>query len=356
MQRTRIILLAAALLAPSLCHGENRFFFGPATALTETSDNSIEVICDNDEVALGFSFAIRFDPEVIEVTSLSNEDTAAAGADYFSGQIDQDSGSIGFGCVYDVGGPFDEKRLPAGTGQRLGIIGFRTLMSEAGETALRFENIAFPPNIRAPVRNVLTDQDGQSVLPALEEGTITVITAAPELSAITGGSGEAGRIFQVTGSHLSQPGLSVEVCGTEAEHALREDGETIDVTAPACETEGCVAVIVTTARGSTSDEAGFCYRQPGNEPIFLRGDVDGDQSIEITDAVFTLNYLFVGGRIPLCLDAVDVNDNASIELTDAIFNLNYLFLGGGAPAAPFPECGTDPSADDIGCQVPPGCP
>lgn len=356
MLRTQTILLAAALLAPNLCRGDNRFFFGPALALTGSGDNSIEVLCDNDETALGFSYAIRYDPADIEVTSLTNEDTAAAAADYFSGRIEQENGSLGFGCVYDVGGTFDEKRLPAGTSQRIGRIGFRVLADEATETGLRFDRIAFAPNVRAPVRNVLTDENGQSVVPALEEGSITIITAAPAISSITGGEGEAGQVFQVTGTHLDQPGLSVEVCGTAAEHSLREDGQTIDVTAPECETEGCVAVTVTTSRGSAGVAEGFCYPQEKNSPLFLRGDVDSDQGIELTDAVFTLNYLFIGGRIPACLDAADVNDNASVELTDAIFILNYLFIGGRLPAAPFPECGQDTTADDIDCETPPDCP
>ncbi|MEC8894710.1 MAG: dockerin type I repeat-containing protein [Planctomycetota bacterium] len=356
MPRTISILLVASLLAPSLCLGENRFFFGPALALTGSGDNSIEVLCDNDETALGFSYAIRYDPAAIEVTSLTNEDTAAATADYFSGRIEQLNGSIGFGCVFDVGGTFDEKRLPAGTSQRIGRIGFSVLAEESVETILRFDRIAFAPNERAPVRNVLTDENGQSVIPALEEGSITIITAAPVISAITGGEGEAGQVFQVTGTHLDQPGLSVEVCGTEAEHSLREDGQTIDVTAPDCETAGCVAVRVITSRGSAGVADGFCYPPEKNSPRFLRGDVNSDQSIELTDAIFTLNYLFVGGRLPTCLDAADVNDNASVELTDAIFILNYLFIGGRLPAAPFPACGQDTTADEIDCATPPNCP
>ena len=36
--------------------------------------------------------------------------------------------------------------------------------------------------------------------------------------------------------------------------------------------------------------------------------------------------------------------------------LNYLFIGGQVPAAPFPECGEDTSADGIDCRQPPECP
>ena len=39
----------------------------------------------------------------------------------------------------------------------------------------------------------------------------------------------------------------------------------------------------------------------------------------------------------------------TLEITDGIYTLNYLFLGGTAPVAPGPEaCSVDPSEDDLG--------
>ena len=43
-------------------------------------------------------------------------------------------------------------------------------------------------------------------------------------------------------------------------------------------------------------------------------------------------------------------------MEEANYVLNYLFIGGRVPAAPFPECGEDASADDIDCRQPPECP
>ena len=51
MLRITGFLAAIILLATIPCRGENRFFFGPAVALTGTDGNSIEVLCDNDETA-----------------------------------------------------------------------------------------------------------------------------------------------------------------------------------------------------------------------------------------------------------------------------------------------------------------
>ena len=275
MNTTKIwnILLLAALLSTTAARAENRFFFSEETVLTESNGNALEVLCDSDELTLGFSYAIRYNPDELEITAVTNEETAAAEADYFTGRIDQDSGRLGYGCVYDVEGIFDEKHLPAGTGHRIGLISFNTLLTEPGETALRFESTIFPPNVRVPVRNILTDGDGRSIVPSLEEGRITVITAAPEITSIEGGSGEAGQVFQVSGRHLDREGLAVSVCGADAEYSLRADGETIDVTAPACENTGCVPVVISTVRGSDEAAEGFCYNTPPRLRPFSSGEM-----------------------------------------------------------------------------------
>ena len=97
---------------------------------------------------------------------------------------------------------------------------------------------------------------------------------------------------------------------------------------------------------------------PPAGPQFLRADSEGNGLVNLTDAIFTLNYLFLGGREPSCLDASDSDNNGLVQLTDAIFLLNYLFLGGGAPPAPTNEGGLDPEepADGIGCERFTGCP
>lgn len=79
---------------------------------------------------------------------------------------------------------------------------------------------------------------------------------------------------------------------------------------------------------------------------FIRGDADSNGRLELTDAVHTLNSLFLGGPQSLCADAADADDNGAVSLTDAVFLLEYLFLDGHSPPPPGPDaCGTDPSKD-----------
>ncbi len=66
---------------------------------------------------------------------------------------------------------------------------------------------------------------------------------------------------------------------------------------------------------------------------FLRVSCDGTGfKVTITSALFALNYLFLGGRNPPCLEACDLNDDGLLVLSDSIYLLDFLFLGGPPPA------------------------
>ncbi len=81
--------------------------------------------------------------------------------------------------------------------------------------------------------------------------------------------------------------------------------------------------------------------------LFLRGDVDDNGFVNLTDAVALLLYLFQQGNEPNCTDSTDIDDNGFVNLTDGVSLLNHLFRAGPAPQAPgFLECGVDPTADD----------
>ena len=89
--------------------------------------------------------------------------------------------------------------------------------------------------------------------------------------------------------------------------------------------------------------------------LFRRGDSDASGTLDLTDAIRILGFLFLGSGELGCLESADADDNGKIELTDAVRVLNYLFQGGTAPPSPGPPpgpCGIDPvsSGADIGCD------
>jgi len=95
---------------------------------------------------------------------------------------------------------------------------------------------------------------------------------------------------------------------------------------------------------------------------FVRGDVDGDGAVRLTDAIRLLDFLFRGGDRPGCLEACDADDDGELNLSDAVRTLIFLF-GGGSPLAPpagsaAGECAPESSWIDrsglIECEI--GCP
>lgn len=83
---------------------------------------------------------------------------------------------------------------------------------------------------------------------------------------------------------------------------------------------------------------------------FRRGDAAGDGTIDLADVFRIIEFLYAGAPIS-CLDTADANDDGFVDLTDPVYLLYYLFRETAAPPAPFPACGVDPTADDLGCEL-----
>jgi len=88
---------------------------------------------------------------------------------------------------------------------------------------------------------------------------------------------------------------------------------------------------------------------------FRRGDSNCDQALDLSDSVFTLGWLFQGSGAPCCIKAADANDDGVVDLSDAVYVLGFLFTSGTPPVAPHPECGADPTTDDLTCAAYPAC-
>jgi hypothetical protein len=84
---------------------------------------------------------------------------------------------------------------------------------------------------------------------------------------------------------------------------------------------------------------------------FLRGDVDGDGTVILTDAIRILGHLFRSESPPRCLDAADIDDNGIVDITDAIFLLQVLFQGLGPLSYPGGAiAGPDAGIDELSCE------
>ena len=68
--------------------------------------------------------------------------------------------------------------------------------------------------------------------------------------------------------------------------------------------------------------------------IFFRGDVDGDGTINVSDAIMISSGL----HIP-CHDSADFDANGCVDMLDSISILNYLFMRGYPPSTvPLQRC------------------
>jgi hypothetical protein len=84
--------------------------------------------------------------------------------------------------------------------------------------------------------------------------------------------------------------------------------------------------------------------------VFVRGLVNDDLKLDISDPVALLGHLFGGAPAPRCEKAADANDDGNVDISDAIYLLQWLFTGGSPIPPPYPEPGLDPTPDELGCS------
>ncbi len=74
-------------------------------------------------------------------------------------------------------------------------------------------------------------------------------------------------------------------------------------------------------------------------PPYTCGDANGDEALNVSDAVWIINYVFVYGDPPAPMQAGDANCDMSVNVSDAVWIINYVFIGGYDP------CDTDGDGD-----------
>jgi hypothetical protein len=91
-------------------------------------------------------------------------------------------------------------------------------------------------------------------------------------------------------------------------------------------------------------------REPSAAGTFVRGNVNGDAKVDISDGVAILLDLFLGQRArEPCRKALDADDSGALEITDAIALLLHLFANSPPPPPPYPAAGSDPTPDGLEC-------
>ncbi len=69
------------------------------------------------------------------------------------------------------------------------------------------------------------------------------------------------------------------------------------------------------------------------DPPYVCGDASGDKTVNISDAVSLVAYIFSGGSAPSPAEAGDANCDGTVNISDAVYLIAFIFAGGSAPCA-----------------------
>ncbi|HEX7400555.1 MAG TPA: dockerin type I domain-containing protein, partial [candidate division Zixibacteria bacterium] len=70
--------------------------------------------------------------------------------------------------------------------------------------------------------------------------------------------------------------------------------------------------------------------------VFLCGDANYDDIVDVGDVVYLVNYLYRGDPAPVPMEAGDANNDLVVDVGDVVFLINYLYRGGSTPIC-FPQ-------------------
>jgi Dockerin type I domain len=107
---------------------------------------------------------------------------------------------------------------------------------------------------------------------------------------------------------------------------------------------GTICQTATTVMTSANNQIHSGYWQDFGEAqgdcLGQCGDANGDGDVNVSDAVWIVNYVFIGGPPPQPIVACgDINTDADVNVSDAMYLVVWIFAGGGPPTTCSPGIG-----------------
>ncbi len=106
------------------------------------------------------------------------------------------------------------------------------------------------------------------------------------------------------------------------------------------------AIVAGRGEASSAGTVRLFRLPPAVQQPFVRGFLNEDARMDLSDIIFILTFLFQGGSAPACMAAADINDDNAVDIADSIAILAFLFSGGPPPAPPY-------TSDKTGCALDP---
>ncbi len=159
-----------------------------------------------------------------------------------------------------------------------------------------------------------------------------VLTVVPETAAVAlNDFGSFTLTLTSLGGFASQVDLSHSelpsgVSGVlDPDHLIPTDSSIFNIYATSEAAMGIHPVTITANGGGIACQSEYWYL------VFLRGNANGDATVDIGDVIYLINWLFAGGSIPYPPEAGDANCSNRVDIADVVYLINYLFLDGPPP-------------------------
>ncbi|MBI4607039.1 MAG: hypothetical protein HY721_34175 [Planctomycetes bacterium] len=228
--------LAGALSISGGARAANRFFIPDVTLPAGASGQDVLIRCEHDVTLRGYSLSIRYDPRALRVAALSADGTSVGQPDFWADASQE--GEIAVGVALDLTPPITGYLAPA-SDHTLARVTLDVLGRAGTQASLDFVDGL---GRFQPVRNVIVDESGFSVIPALDGGTIAIAGPGAEIPPVADAGPdqvvpEVSRVTLDGSGSRSSDGATLsyrwtQVAGPPAQEVAGEEASALTFTAP----------------------------------------------------------------------------------------------------------------------------